>query len=124
MAVRLSALCASQPLPPGKLYETIILSGFLCGCETWSLTLREDHRLRVSENRVVRRICGPKEDDNIGGWRKLHNEKLHNLYSLPNIIRLIKSRRMRWIGHVARMREKRNSYRVLVGMPERTTRKT
>jgi hypothetical protein len=66
----------------------------LYGCETWSLTLREEHRLRVFENRVLRRIFEPKRDEVIGGWRKLHNEELHNLYCSPNIIRMIKSRRM------------------------------
>jgi hypothetical protein len=70
------------------------------------------------ENRVLRRIFGPKRDGVTGGWRKLHNEELHNLYSLPSIIRIIKSRRMRWAGHVARMGEKRNVYRLLVGKPE------
>jgi hypothetical protein len=70
----------------------------LYGCETWYLILREEHRLRVFENRVLRRICGPKRDDVTGDWRKLHNEELHNLYSSPNIIRMIKSRRMRWQG--------------------------
>jgi hypothetical protein len=72
----------------------------------------------VSENRVLRRIFGSKRDEVTGDWRKLHNEELHNLYSSPNIIRMIKSRRMRWAGHVARMREKRNAYRILVGKPE------
>jgi hypothetical protein len=71
----------------------------------------------VFENRVLR-IFGPKRDEVIGGWRKLHNEELHNLYSSPSIIRIIKSRRMRWAGHVARMGEKRNAYRILVGKPE------
>jgi hypothetical protein len=85
----------------------------LNGCETWSLTLREEHRLRV-----LRRIFGPKRDEVTGGWRKLHNEELHNLHSSPSIIRIIKSRRMRWSGHVARMGEKRKSYRILVGKPE------
>jgi hypothetical protein len=75
----------------------------LDGCETLSLTLREEHGLRVFENRVLRRIFGPKRDDVTGDWRKLHNDELHNLYSLPNIIRMIKSRRMTWAGHVARM---------------------
>jgi hypothetical protein len=75
------------------------------GVETWSLTLRDENRLRVFENRVLRRIFGPKRDEVTGEWRKLHNEKLHILYSSPNIIRQIKSRRMRWTGHVARMGE-------------------
>jgi hypothetical protein len=75
----------------------------LYGCETWSLTLREEHRLRVFENRVVRRIFGPKRDEVTGEWRKLHNEELHELYSSPSIIGIIKSRRIRWAGHVARM---------------------
>jgi hypothetical protein len=80
----------------------------LYGCETWSLTLREEHRLRVFENRVLRRIFGPKRDEVTGGWRKLHNEELHNLYSSPSIIRMFNSRRVRWAGRTARMREKRN----------------
>jgi hypothetical protein len=71
----------------------------------------------VFENRVLRRIFGPKRDEVTGGWKKLHNEELHNLYSSPSIIRMIKSRRMRWAGQVARM-GKRNAYRILVGMPE------
>jgi hypothetical protein len=82
-----------------RIYKTIILPVVLYGCETWSLTLRERHKLT-------------------GGWRKLHNEKLHNVYSSPSIIRIIKSRRMKWAGHVARMGEKRNVYRLLVGKPE------
>jgi hypothetical protein len=90
----------------------------LYGCETWSVTLREEHRLRVFENRVLRRIFGPKNDEITGERRKLHSEELHNLYSSPDIIRQIKSRRMRWAGHVARMGEGRDVYRVLVGKPE------
>jgi hypothetical protein len=78
----------------------------------------EEHRLRVFENRVLRRIFGPKRDEVIGGGRKVHNEELHNLYCLPSIIRIIKSRRMRWAWHVARMGEKRNAYRILVGKSE------
>jgi hypothetical protein len=74
--------------------------------------------MRVFENRALRRIFGPKRDGVTGGWRKLHNKELHNLYSSPSIIRIIKSRRMRWAGHVARMGEKRNVYRLLVGKPE------
>jgi hypothetical protein len=70
------------------------------------------------ENRVLRRISGPKTDGVTGGWRKLHNEELHNLYSSPSIIRIIKSRRMRWAGHGARTKEKRNVYRLLVGKRE------
>jgi hypothetical protein len=75
----------------------------LYGCEKWSLTLRDEHKLRVFEHRVLRRIFGAKRDEVIGGWRKLHNEELHDLYSSPSIIRIMKSRRMRWAGHVARM---------------------
>jgi hypothetical protein len=75
----------------------------LYGCETWSLTLKKEQKLRVFENRVLRRIFRPKRDEVTGDWRKLHNEKLHNFYSSPNIITMIKSRRMRWAGHVARM---------------------
>jgi hypothetical protein len=78
-----------------KIYKTIILPVVLYGCEIWSLTLREDHRLRVFENRVLRRIFGPKRDKVTGEWRKLHSEELHNLYSSQNNIRQIKSRRMR-----------------------------
>jgi hypothetical protein len=73
----------------------------LYGCETRSLTLREEHRVRVFENKAQRRIFGPKRDEVTGGWRKLHNEELRDLYSSPSIIRIIKSSRMRWAGHVA-----------------------
>jgi hypothetical protein len=93
-------------------------SHLLYGCETWSLTLREEHGLRVFENRLLRRIFGPKRDEVRGEWRKLHNEELRDLYSSPSIIRIIKSRRVRWARHVARMGEKRNAYRLLVGKPE------
>jgi PAS domain-containing protein len=88
-----------------KIYKTIILPFVLYGCETWSLTLREEHRLRVFENRVLRRIFGLKRDEVTGEWRKLHSEELHILYSSPNIIKQIESRRMRWAGHVARIGE-------------------
>jgi hypothetical protein len=81
------------------------------------LVLEEEHRLRVFENRVLRKIFGPKREVN-GSWRKLHNDELHSLYSSPNIVSVIKSRRMRWAGHVARMREGRGVNRVLVGRPE------
>jgi hypothetical protein len=86
-------------------------------CETWSLTLREEHKLRVFENRVLRRIFGPKRDEVTGGWGKLHDEELHDLYSSPSITRIIKLR-MRWAGHVAQMGEKRNGYRLLIGKAE------
>jgi hypothetical protein len=86
--------------------------------------IREEHKLRVFHNRVLR-ISGPKRDEIIGGWRKLHHEELHNFYSSPNVTRMIKSRMMRWIGYVANMGEKRNAHRVLVGKPGGgTTRKT
>jgi len=75
----------------------------LYGCETWSLTLREERRLRMFENRVLRSVFGPKRDEITEEWRKLHNEELSDLYSLPIIVRVVKSRRMRWAGHVARM---------------------
>jgi hypothetical protein len=87
-------------------------------CETLSLTLRGEHRLRVFENRLLRRIFGPKRDEVTGGWRKLHNQELHGLYSSPSTIRVIKARRMRWAGHVARMGEVRGAYNILVGRPE------
>jgi hypothetical protein len=101
-----------------KICKTIIVPVVLCGCETWSLTLREEHRLRVIENRVLRRIFGPKRDEVTREWRKLLSGELHNLYSSPDIIRQIKSRRTRWVGHVACMGEGRKVYWVLVVKPE------
>ena len=101
-----------------KIYITIILPVVLYGCEAWSLTLREERKLRVFENMVLRRICGPRRDEVTGEWRRLHNEELNDLYCSPNIVRVIKSRRMRWAGHVARVGEERGVYRVLVGKPE------
>ena len=88
------------------------------GRETWSLTLREERRLRVFENRVLRRVFGPKMNEVRWEWRKLHNEELNDQYSLPIIVRAIKSRIMRWVGHVARMGEGRGVYRILVGKHE------
>jgi hypothetical protein len=85
-----------------KIYRTIILPVVLYGCETWSVTLREECRLRVFENKVLR-IFGPKRDEVTGEWRRLRNKELYALYSSPNTIRVMKSRRLRWAGHVARM---------------------
>ncbi|KAJ4447245.1 hypothetical protein ANN_09249 [Periplaneta americana] len=101
-----------------RIYKTVILPVVLYGCETWTLTLRDENRLRVFENKVLREIFGAKRDEVTGEWRKLHNTELHALYSSPDIIRNIKSRRLRWAGHVACMGESRNAYRVLVGRPK------
>jgi len=98
-----------------KIYRTIILPVVLYGCETSSLTLREERKLWVFENMVLRRIYGPRNDEVTGEWRRSHNEELNDLYSSPNIVRV---RKMRWAGHVARMGEEREVYRVLVGKPE------
>jgi hypothetical protein len=101
-----------------RLNKTIILPVVLCWCETWSLTLREEYKLRVFENRVLRRIFGLKKVGVTGGWKKLHNKELHDLYSSPSIMRMVKWRRIRWAGHVAGMGKKRNVFRLLVGTPE------
>ena len=101
-----------------KIYRTTILPFVLYRCENWSLTWREERKLRVFENMVLRRIFGARCDEVTGEWRRLHNEELHDLYSTLNIVRVIKSRRMRWAGHVAHMGEEREVYRVLVGKPE------
>jgi hypothetical protein len=94
-----------------RIYRTIILPVVLYGCENWSLTLREEQRLRVFENRVLRRTVGPKRDEVTGEWRRLHKEELNDLYSSPNIIRVINSRTMSWAGHVARRGDRRGAYR-------------
>jgi hypothetical protein len=94
-----------------KIHRTIILTVVLYGCETWSLTLRKERRLRVFENRVLRRIFGPKRDEVTEEWKKLYNERLHDLYFSPTVVRVIKSRRMRWARHVAQMGEGRGAYR-------------
>jgi hypothetical protein len=101
-----------------RIYRPIIFPVVLYGCETWSLILGKEHRLKVFENRVLRRTFGEKTDEVTGGWRKLHNEELHNFYSSPSIIRMITSRRMPWAGHAARIGEKWNAYRIVVGNAE------
>ena len=103
---------------PQQVIPVVILPVVLYGCETWSLTLREERRLRVFENRVLRRVFGPKRDEVTGDWRKLHNEELNDMYCSRNIVRVIKSKRIRWTGHVARMGERRGIYWVLVGKRE------
>ena len=100
-----------------NIHRTLILPVVLYGCETWSLTVKEERRLRVFENRVLRRIFEPNRDEVTGEWRKLHYEELNDLYCSPNIVRVIKSR-MKWVGHVARMGEGSGIYRVLVGTPK------
>ena len=90
-----------------KIWRTIILPVVLYGCETWSLTLREECRLWVFENTVLRRILGPKKDEVTKEWRRLHNEELHALHSSPNIARVTQSRRLRWARQVARLKERR-----------------
>jgi len=90
-----------------KIYRTVILPVILYGCESWSMILADEHKLRVFENKVLRKIYRKKRDEMTGEWRRLHNEELHGLYDLPNVVKIMKSRRLRWAGHVARMREKR-----------------
>ena len=121
-------MCICEQAGSALTYSTIILYGIynkhsypiycFYGCETWLLTLKVEHRLRVFEDRVLRRIFGPKRVKVTGEWRKLHNEELNDLYCLPNIIRVVKSRSMRCDGHVARMGKRRGIYRVLVGKDE------
>ena len=114
-------LLSSRLLPKNtkiKIYRIIILSDVQNGCETWSITLGEEQRLRVFENRVLRRIFGTKRDEVKGKWRKVHNEELNDLYPSPNIVRGIKSRRMRWVRYAAHMWESRGVYKVLVRKPK------
>jgi hypothetical protein len=101
-----------------KIHRTIILPVVLYGCETWSFILKEEGRLRIFENMILRRIFGTKRDEVTGEWRRLHKKELYALYSSGNIIWVIKSRRLRWAGHVARVGERRGTYRALVGKPE------
>jgi len=102
-----------------KICKHIILSLVLYGCETWSLTLREERRLRIVDNRLLRRIFELKRDEVTEEWRRLHNEELNDIYCSPNATRVIKSRRMRGGGHVTRMGERSSEYRILVGESER-----
>jgi hypothetical protein len=101
-----------------KIHRTLILPVVLFGFETWSLKLREEPRLMVSGNRVLRRTSCPKRDEVTGEWRKVHNEELNDLYCSPNIVRMIKSKRMIWAEHVARIGERREVYGVLVWKSE------
>jgi hypothetical protein len=101
-----------------EIYRTIILCVALYGCQSWPLALSEESRVRVFGKRVRIRIFQEKRDGAIRGWMKLHNEGLHNLYSSPNIIRMIKSKKGRWAGNVVCMGAKREEYRILVGKPE------
>jgi hypothetical protein len=98
-----------------KIHRSIVLPIVLYGCGTWFFRSRKEYRLRFIENRLRRKIFGTKEDEEIGAWRRIHKEELHEFFSLPNIIRMIKSRRLKWAGHVARMWERRNTCRILVG---------
>ena len=117
MQNRLSSSLVSKNLKI-MIYRNIIFRGVLYGCETWSLILREERRLRVLENRVLRRVSGPKRDEVTGEWGKLHNEELSDPYPLTNIVRVEKSRRMRWVGRMASMGKGRFVHRVLVGKLE------
>jgi len=102
-----------------NIYIIIILPVVLYGCETWSLTLREEMKLRVFVNMVLRRIFGPRREEVTEEWRRIYNEQLNDFYSSTNFVRLIKSRTMRWAGHVALIGEEKGVYRVLLGKPER-----
>ena len=99
-----------------KIYKTIISPVVLYGYQTWSRTLREKSRLNVFENRILRRIFGPKRDEN-REWRRLHNEEVHSMYRSLNIFRVIKCRRLRWVGHVTRMEEGRTAFKILTSKP-------
>jgi hypothetical protein len=104
-----------------NMYGIVILPFVSYGCETRFLKLRDEHRLRIFENRTLRRIFGSKRDEVTGECRRLHNKKLYAVYSSPNIIRVIKSRRLRWVGNLARMGARRGAYRILVGRPDEVT---
>jgi hypothetical protein len=114
LAPILLSSCLLSKILKIKIYRTIILPVVVYWCETWSLTLRGKHKLRMFENRVLRRIFGPRREEVTGGWKVLHNEELHNLYISQNIVRVIKSRRIGWVGHVEYIGETRNAYIILV----------
>jgi hypothetical protein len=101
-----------------EIYRTIILPVVLYGWETWSVAMGEEHRLRVFENRMVTKTFGPKKDELTSEWRRIHNEELYDTCSSPNIFQVIKSGRMRWAGHVARLGDSKGAYRVSVGRCE------
>ena len=103
------------------MYRIVILPFVSYGCETRFLKLRDEHRLRIFENRMLRRIFGPKRDEVTGEWKRLNNEELYALYLSPNVIWVIKSRRLRWVGNLARMDARRGAYRILVGRPDEVT---
>jgi hypothetical protein len=100
-----------------KIYRTIILPVVSCGCDTWSLTFKEEQRLRIFKNKVLRRVFGSKRNEITGEWRILHYGELYALYSTPNI-QVIKSKRLKYTGHTAYIGESRGAHRVLVGKPE------
>jgi hypothetical protein len=108
----------SKNLKNINICRTIIFPVVLYGCETWPLTLREERRLKVSDNRVQRRIFGRRRNEVTGEWRKLYNGEINDLYSTPNIVRVIKSRKMRLAGHVVRMGNRRGVFSILAGKPE------
>ena len=112
-----SAACLHTNQSRSYLNHLVNLPVVLYRCETWSLRLRGERRLTVSENRVLRRVFGLKRDEVTGEWRKLHNEELNDLYCSPNIVRVIKSRRMRWAGYVARMGGGERRVQGFVGEP-------
>jgi hypothetical protein len=110
--------CYDENTKDVLVYRTITLPVVPNECENWCVTSREDRRLTVFENRVLSRLFWPKRDEVTEKWRRLHKEELYDLYCSPDFIRVIRSRRMRWTGHVARMRDKRGAYNVLVGRSE------
>ena len=101
-----------------KIHETVLLPVILYVCETWTLTLREEKRLTVFKNKVLRKIFGLKRDDQTDQWRRLHNGELNDLYGKSDIIRIVMSRRVRWAGHVAPMGNERVTWKLIVGKPE------